>query len=363
MQRIYLDNFIKGYARKAMYIQDITHHPQKHIIEERVKILAFYDEFGLKATGQAFSVSRATIFNWKKRLKTNQGRLSSLAPASRKPHTMRRSRNYVWHQQQLIKLRQAHPGLGKDKLKVFLDYDCSLACQPILSVSTIGRLLTQLQAQGKVSSRRQLSYISKTGRLVNKMSNKPRLKKIRRNGFKPQAPGDLVQVDCVIKIINGLRRYVISAIDYKSEFAFSYGYTSLSSTNATDFLVKLTQVAPFTIKRVQTDNGSEFYKNFHEATQKLTMTHYWNYPRSPKMNAKIERYNRTVQEEFIDWHLDDFSLDLIKLNDLLMDYLIWYNTERPHWTLQLKSPMQYLLEGLQLTLAESNMLWTNTQAV
>ena len=35
-----LEGFIKGYARKAMYIQDITHHPSKHIIEHRLKIFA-----------------------------------------------------------------------------------------------------------------------------------------------------------------------------------------------------------------------------------------------------------------------------------------------------------------------------------
>jgi len=167
-------------------------------------------------------------------------------------------------------------------------------------------------------------------------------------------------VDCVIKIIAGLRRYVISAIDYQSEFAFSYGYASLSSRSATDFLVKLRQVAPFAIIRVQTDNGSEFYKHFHTATEELGITHFWNYPRSPKMNAKIERYNRTVQEEFVDWHLDEFALDLNDFNHQLMDWLIWYNTKRPHWTLKLKTPMHYLLEVLQLPLAESNMLWTDT---
>ncbi len=360
--KIYMEGFIRGYARKAMYIQDITHHPQKHIIEHRVKILTFYERFGLEATKEAYGVSRATIFNWKKQLKLSHGKLSYLAPHSRRPHTVRQPSDYSWHKQQIISLRTKHPGLGKDKLKVLLDDACRKDHHQELSVSTVGRLLTYLQNNGRLASRRQLSYISKTGRLVNKMSNKPRLKKVRRSGFKPQEPGDLVQVDCVIKIISGLRRYVISAIDYRSEFAFSYGYTTLSSTTATDFLVKLIQVAPFSIKRVQTDNGSEFYKHFHEATVKLNITHFWNYPRSPKMNAKIERYNRTVQEEFVDWHLDEFSLDVARLNDLLMDYLIWYNTERPHWTLKLKSPMQYLLEGLQLNEAQSNMYWTDTRS-
>ena len=343
-----------------MYIQDITHHPYKHIIEHRLKVIMFYDDYGIGATRRAFNVSRSTVYDWKRQLNDNSGRLSSLAPGSRKPKYNRLPRDHSWHKQQIIDLRTQYPGLGKDKLKVLLDLAGRKAQQPALSVSTVGRLLTQLQQLGKVRSRRQLTYLSRTGRLVSKLSAKPRIKKSRRGSFQPQAPGDLVQVDCVIKIVSGLRRYVISAIDYQSQFAFSYGYRTLSSASATDFLVKLNQVAPFSIRRVQTDNGSEFYRHFHTATEKLSITHFWNYPRSPKMNAKIERYNRTVQEEFVDWMLDDFALDLEKFNDKLMDWLIWYNTERPHWTLKLKPPMQYLLEMLQLKEAESSMLWTDT---
>jgi transposase InsO family protein len=169
-------------------------------------------------------------------------------------------------------------------------------------------------------------------------------------------------MDCVIKFINGMRRYVISAIDYHSEFAFSLAYSGLSSAKAQDFLTRFIQVAPFELKRIQTDNGSEFYKLFHETCERLNLIHFWNYPRSPKMNAKIERYNRTIQEEFVDYHLDDMAYDLGTFNYQLMDWVLWYNTERPHWTLKLKSPLRALLDNLQLPLTESNMLWTDTFA-
>ncbi len=124
MQQLYVDGFIKRYARKAMYIQDITRHPYKHIIEHRLKIITFYDDYGATAATRAFSVSRATIYNWKSQLKANHGRLSGLAPASRRPHTMRGPSDYQWHKAQIMAMREAHPGLGKDKLKVLLDEDC-----------------------------------------------------------------------------------------------------------------------------------------------------------------------------------------------------------------------------------------------
>lgn len=362
-QTVYtLEGFVVGYARKAMYIQDITHHPYKHTIEHRIKVITFFDDYGSAATKRAFSVSRSTVYDWKQTLKANHGRLSSLAPGSRRPKTVRTGQDYSWHRQQIVSIRTKRPGLGKDKLQLLLNQRCRTHRQPALSASTVGRLVVQLQQEGQLPTRRQLTFLARSGRLTDKKKYHPKLKKARRAGFHPQQPGDLVQVDCVVKVIAGLRRYVISAIDYHSQFAFSYGYASLNSTNATDFLVKLRQVAPFTVRRVQTDNGQEFYKHFHQATEQLQITHYWNYPRSPKMNAKIERYNRTVQEEFVDWHLDNFVLDVQQFNHQLMDWLIYYNTERPHWTLKLKSPMDYLLEVLQLPIAESSMLWTDTAA-
>jgi putative transposase len=359
---VFMYGFVTGYARKAMYIQDITHHKDRATIEHRIKVLNFFDQYGEAATKEAFAVSRSTVYDWKHRLKANYGRLSSLAPGSRKPKSFRQAKDYGWHKTQIVAIRTKHPGLGKDKLQVLLNKRCLKHGQSTVSVSTVGRLVTKLQTSGRLPTRRQLTLQAKTGRLHDKQRRTPKLKKTRRGSFRPQQPGDLLQVDCVIKIIAGLRRYVISAIDYRSEFAFSYGYASLNSMNATDFLVKLRQTAPFAVLRVQTDNGSEFYKHFHAATEKLQITHYWNYPRSPKMNAKIERYNRTVQEEFVDWQLDTFALDVDGFNHQLMDWLIWYNTERPHWTLNLKSPMEYLLNLLQLPLTESRMLWTDTAA-
>ena len=63
---------------------------------------------------------------------------------------------------------------------------------------------------------------------------------------------------CVIKFVNGIIRYVISAIDYDSEFIISMGYTNLSSARVKEFLHKFMAIAPFEVKRIQTDNGSEF---------------------------------------------------------------------------------------------------------
>jgi len=73
------------------------------------------------------------------------------------------------------------------------------------------------------------------------------------------------------------------------------------------------------------------------------------------MNTHTERFNRTIQEEFIDYHISTLK-EPKKFNLKLMNYLIWYNTKRPHWALGLKSPIQFLLTNHP----ESKDRWTNT---
>ena len=183
----------------------------------------------------------------------------------------------------------------------------------------------------------------------------------------PKEPGDLVQIDCVIKFINGIKRYIVSGIDYRTSFAYSFAYTHLSSAISTDFLHKFQAVAPFEIKHIQTDNGGEFMDKFHADLEKQGLIHFFNYPRHPKSNGKIERYNRTIQLECIDPNLEDLAYDINKFNQILTDWLIYYNTQRPHYahrepnnkTIQIP-PMRAFVYMLQLDQQKSNMLWTHT---
>jgi transposase InsO family protein len=61
------------------------------------------------------------------------------------------------------------------------------------------------------------------------------------------------------------------------------------------------------------------------------------------MNAHVERFNRTIQEEFIDYH-EELLINPDQFNRQLIPWLIWYNAERPHWALKLQSPVQFPLQ-------------------
>ena len=116
------------------------------------------------------------------------------------------------------------------------------------------------------------------------------------------------------------------------------------------------QVFPYPLQYVLTDNGSEFMKHFDEELRRLCQTHWHTYPRTPKMNAHVERFNRTLQEEFLDYH-EDLLLEPDDFNKAMIPWLLWYNGERPHWGLNLQSPIQFLTKQDP---KKCNMWWPNT---
>lgn len=55
----------------------------------RLKVIEFHNKYGTKATMDAFSLKRRTIFYWKKLLKDGGGRLESLIPKKKTPRKKR----------------------------------------------------------------------------------------------------------------------------------------------------------------------------------------------------------------------------------------------------------------------------------
>ena len=300
----------------------------------KYKILIFWEKYGIKATTDAFGVKERTLFYWKALFKKNGKKPEALNEKKTIPKTKRKR---VWSyeiQQEIKRLRKEHPNLGKDKLHILINPFCEQHNLPHPSVSTIGRLIKDLG--GLRIFPQKISHFGK-------IKSIKRTKKLRKpKGFKPKYPGHLVEIDTIVKFVFGVRCYVITFIDVYSRFTFAWGYKSHSSLSAKDFFEKILKVFPYQIKYIQTDNGSEFAKHFSNLIKKLHLTHYHIYPKTPQHNAHIERYNRTLQEEYLDYHIHSLSLNPEKFNQALMDYLLWYNTERPHWSLGLKSPLQYL---------------------
>lgn len=356
MKQIYLLSQFKSIALNDLRkLGAVINHPKSAEIEKRLSIITFFDKHGYKTTHEAFGLSRATIYNWKRALALNGGRLTALAPLPKAPHRRRRRLIDPRITGFITGYRTEHPTVGQAAIKPHLDIFCATARLKTISIATLGRVIADLKKTGDIQdSPYHLSLQAATGNITGGKPIKKR-KKLRRKGYAPQAPGDLVQVDSVAIFMEGLKRYIVTAIDLKTRFAFACAYGNLSSMSARDFMEKFRKAAPFEIKRVQTDNGHEFEKYFRSYAEQNEITHFFNYPRMPKSNAYVERFNRTIQEQYVEWHKEEL-IDPRGFNVGLMKYLIWYNTEKPHQGIDYRTPIQSVLDSFALTPEKSNML-------
>ena len=85
---------------------------------------------------------------------------------------------------------------------------------------------------------------------------------------------------------------------------------------------------PFALQTIQVDGGSEFRKDFESACKALQIPLYVLPPRSPELNGRVERCNRTLRYEF--YPLYDGLFDFTVLREALAGYMDIYNTFRPH---------------------------------
>ena len=292
--------------------------------QRRKKIVGFWEEHGDKAAKDAFGVSRSTLFRWKR----------DAVPKSRAHRGGYEKRTVPASlEAEIFRLRTEHPKLGKEKLAPLLKGFCEEAGLTVLAEPTVGRVLRQLREAGRLpSGGTRLRMSGKTGKLLEKPF-KPKAKKLRRDGYVPVLAGDLLQVDGVVKYANGIRRYAFTAVDLVSRWAFSRTYSSQSSRNGADFLRRLVQAAPFKIQRIQTDNGSEFMKEFGDAVEIEKLVRFFNWVRQPKYQGWVERFNRSIQEEFLDWKLDSLAGSLADFNLQLEAWLKFYNGQRVHRSL------------------------------
>lgn len=315
--------------------------------EERLRILNYWKIYGLRATRDAFGAKRSTLYYWQKLYKDSGYRLAGLCPGKTERKTKNKREIHPLLLKEIRRLRlEVCPNMGKAKVKKDLDKFSLRNNLPVYSESKIGRVIKDK----RIYHHRQKIYHDGRIKIVKKAK-----KERKPEGFKAAKPGDLIEIDTIVKFVWSVKRYIITAVDIKTRYAFAYCYHRHDSASAKDFFEKLEQVFPYQIKAVQTDNGSEFHKYFWEYLKDQKIGHYWNHPGRPYRNGHVEKYNRTIQEEFVDWN-EVLLRDPDSFNSRLMDWLVWYNSRRYHWSLNLMTPVEYLLKNNFV----SKMCWTNT---
>lgn len=152
----------------------------------------------------------------------------------------------------------------------------------------------------------------------------------------PLKAGDLVQIDTVHRMISEKKRlYVFVLIDVYSRWVYAKAYVKMNGRQTVRFINEAQRHSVFNFNMLQSDHGPEFSKWF---TSRIQKNHRYTRIGKPNDNAHIERVNRTIQEECLD-HLPN---DVKKINCELKKYLQYYNQERLHLGLNLKTPNQFI---------------------
>jgi hypothetical protein len=294
--------------------------------KSRLHILEFYYQYGLTPTLTAFGVKKSTLYDWKRVFEDNHGRLISLVPKSTRPHITRKMMT-DWRLVEFIKqMRLKHGNIGSHIIKPFLDEYASSLGIPSVSYSNIE----------KVIKRRHLTFEVRT---KHKRKNKYQKLRIRKSP-RVRKPGYL-QMDSITVYVNREKFLFMSVIDVLTKLALVRRVNALSAVNAKRVLEDYQSNCPYPIRKIQTDNGSEFLASFHQHLEEQHIPHVFIYPKSPKINGIVERFNRTVQEECIN-RSDEIYYDVPAFENKLKKYLNWYNYLRPHYALKYLSPMQYI---------------------
>jgi transposase len=275
--------------------------------------------------------SRATYYRWRSRFEL-QG-LRGLVAESRRPCRVRQPQWSRHHEQQVWRLRRRFPDWGKLTIQHVLQRDHGIE----LSVSTVGRILAKGVRLGRIRP-----VCRSQGRL-RPLRRRPRRPYARRwrYGMKGCRPGELVQIDhMTVRFPDGREIKEFKALCPVSKQLVVRAYSRATARNAQRFLEALIRELPVPLTSIQVDGGSEFMAEFEAACREAAIPLYVLPPRRPQYNGCVERANATTRYEFYARY--DGPLNLAAINRALRAYQHHYNDYRPHHSLDLMTPNEYL---------------------
>lgn len=153
-----------------------------------------------------------------------------------------------------------------------------------------------------------------------------------------QKAGDLIQIDTVhIGPCDLARLYVYALVDVFSRWAWAKVSLRINTHKSLRFVREAVSSSPFSFTMLQSDHGQEFSSWFTEQIGVLGLAHRHSRVRKPSDNGYVERFIRTLQEEC----LNGLPQTTRAYQREIPEYLHYYNNERLHLGLQLKTPVKY----------------------
>ena len=308
------------------------------IARQRLSVLQLAETLGsVSEACRQRGMTRTQFYEYKKRFQTQGLEGLKDLPPIHKTHPQTTPPEMV---ERILTLSLSHPSKGckyiSDLLKLEGPYVSGPTVQSILDKHEMGtrfQRLLKLEEQhlqaGLALSQEQIAAIEKANPVF------------RERHVESSRPGELLSADTfLVGHFKGIGKvYLPTAVDTYGSYAFGFLHTSKQPEAAVALLHN--DVLPFyqqrdlAVSAVLTDNGREFCgKDTHPYELYLALNeieHRRTKVRTPQTNGFVERFQRTVLEEFFIPALrTTFYETVAALQDDLDRWLLFYNTERPH---------------------------------
>ena len=184
-----------------------------------------------------------------------------------------------------------------------------------------------------------------------------RADKAERRRIISNRAGELGHVDThhlSMDLISGQHKklYLVSVVDGCSRAAWAEAVGDTKSLTVMFSVLRciniLREEFGIRFEEVMTDNGPEFGTRnstskenhpFERMLMELGIKHRYTRPYRPQTNGKVERFWRTLNYDLI----EDTTFDSEQeFRNLLLEYLVYYNHERPHQSLGGIPPAEFL---------------------
>ncbi len=196
---------------------------------------------------------------------------------------------------------------------------------------------------------------------LNRM--RPEMKEQRRKIIKERM-GQLGHIDThyLSKHVIGnqtQKLYIVAIVDDYSRVAWAEIIENIDSLSVMFGAMRCLNILKahyhIQFEEIMSDNGSEFgnrgTKNkmnhpFERLLIEMGVKHCYIQPYRPQTNGKVERFWRTMEEDLI---IDTDFDSIEELKEELLQYMYYYNHERPHQALNGKKPVEMLQTDEQRT--------------
>lgn len=325
------------------------------LIKQKLSLLQLAERLNnIRQACNSFDVSRTFYYKIKKRFE-NEGIKGLEIKQRKRPEMPNQTEKNT--EKQIISYSLENPSYGKDRVAV------ELRLQGIwITPSGVESIWERHNIQNrKLRIKKLEEKLEKEGFLLNKEQIEALVlhsQNLKEKHVISYYPGYLLCQDTFeVGYIKGIGKiYMQTVIDTYGSFGFAKLYTNKCAITAADILVD--RVFPFyfalgiTILHILTDNGSEYCGDEINHDYELLLNLYDIKHRRtkvgcPQTNGFVERFNRTVMEEFVigafrkKWY---YSLE--ELQKDLDIWLRYYNFKRCHqgYRVKGKTPAQILLD-------------------